>query len=369
MNPPESSLGRRDFLRATGIAGLGLGFKLQRGIARALLPGPGATEAKAEMMPAGEIVVSLDIGARKIRAVVGERQADGAIRILGIGQGPSLGVPNGVVEDSVVAGRCVRHALADAEEKIGVMLGSTHLAVIAGSRIHGIGRRADNSMLCLTKRGVKVKEVVFQSMARGHGAPIPDQTKPGAFVIDIGAGRTSHIAFADGGSENPGRQIGGRHYVTNDFSLAFAIPLECGERLKIEKGSVWFGQSISGERIVIEDEAGATREIERELLKTIVRPRLRSRFEGLKDSVNTGGERFDLVDLGVHLAGGFSMLRGIDELARELFGIPAQNEPASGGLGPDNQLNLAQCACVIGLLSLEISGSTRLFYRVIPEPL
>jgi len=82
---------------------------------------------------AGEsIVVGLEIGTSKVCAVVGEGRRDGTIKILGVGQAPSRGVRKGEIVDFDTAGKCVREALADAEEKSDVMIRSVYLAVTGG---------------------------------------------------------------------------------------------------------------------------------------------------------------------------------------------------------------------------------------------
>src|SRR6186713_1198791 len=83
-------------------------------------------------MSRDQIVVGLEIGTSKVCAVVGEVKGDGTVKILGVGQAPSRGVRKGEIVDFETAGKCVREALADAEEKSDVMVGSVYLAVSGG---------------------------------------------------------------------------------------------------------------------------------------------------------------------------------------------------------------------------------------------
>jgi hypothetical protein len=110
MNTHETGIARRNFLRITGAAGVALGFKLQHCLAEASGADSTAATARTTIMPSGEIIVGLDIGTSKVRAVVGERQPDETIKIPGIGLASSLGVLSGEVVDSEAASRvCVRH--------------------------------------------------------------------------------------------------------------------------------------------------------------------------------------------------------------------------------------------------------------------
>ena len=79
-----------------------------------------------------DIIVGLEIGTSKVCAVVGETRHDGTVKILGVGQTPSRGVRKGEIVDFDTAGKCVREALADAEEKSDVAIHSVYLAVSGG---------------------------------------------------------------------------------------------------------------------------------------------------------------------------------------------------------------------------------------------
>ena len=86
------------------------------------------------------IVVGLEIGTSKVCAVVGETRGDGTIRILGVGQAPSRGVRKGEIVDFETAGKCIREALVDAEDKSDVMIGSVYLG-ITGAHIESFNNR------------------------------------------------------------------------------------------------------------------------------------------------------------------------------------------------------------------------------------
>src|SRR5258708_19923751 len=83
-------------------------------------------------MARDSIIVGLEIGTSKVCVVVGETRGDGTIRILGVGQAPSRGVRKGEIVDFETAGKCIREALVDAEEKRDVMIGSVYLGVTGG---------------------------------------------------------------------------------------------------------------------------------------------------------------------------------------------------------------------------------------------
>jgi cell division protein FtsA len=78
------------------------------------------------------IVVGLDIGSTKVACVVGERNGQGGVDIIGIGTHPSTGVRKGVViniEDTV---RSIQAAIEEAEMMAGVEIASVYAGISAG---------------------------------------------------------------------------------------------------------------------------------------------------------------------------------------------------------------------------------------------
>lgn len=351
----KCGLARRDFLRI----GLGLGFTFQRRLIGVMLPDYGTASAKAAITPRGEIIAGVDIGTSQVRVAVGERQTDGVIKILGVGRARSLGVRRGEVVDSEAAGTCLREALVDAERKTDVMIGTTQLAVFNGISAYGFGTRSRKSIYCVQEQGVELSGHCHCPLPSAQAVLDSDQKKLGALVIDMGAATTSYIVVADGMIQNWGVLEVGGDDIDNDLSLGLRIPMARAERLKIEEGSVCLGQSMHGERIMVTDEHGfSAREVEREMLNTIIRCRVRETiFDRMKAHLKTNGVQLDSLAAGIHLTGGGSMLRGIDDLAQEVFGIPADLAHVKGVLWAASALESPQYSCATGLLKINGSAS------------
>jgi len=363
MSTRDSIFRRRDFLRMTGAASLGLGLNLQRCFAEALRPGP--TTPKSVIIPGSEIIVGLDIGTSTVRALVGEKLPDGTIKILGVGQAPSLGILSGEVVDSEAAVKCVREALVDAEVRTDVMIGRTHLAVFGGDDIHSVGGRVKHCVRCVNEVGVEVDDIALRPLASARALLDLEQEKRGALVIDIGAGTTSYIVLAGGRIRSWGvRDVGG-DYMTGALSLGLRIPMASAERRKMEEGSVGLGHQIEGERTVIEGET--------KMLNTIIRRRMLDTFRRMKVRLEGRRVEFDSLAEGVHLTGGGSKLPGIDELAQEVFGIPTRLTRAQGIVWAASARESPEYSCAIGLLKMDAIrtetpvDSRRRYFWVIPE--
>lgn len=371
-----------------------------------------------------QIVVGLEIGTSKVCAVVGELKSDGSIKILGVGEAASRGVRKGEIVDFETAGKCVREALVDAEEKSDVMIGSVYLGVsgshiesfnnrgsvtipeereeidehdledaqtnardvsIPGQRmflhsilqhyyvdgqdgvlnpigmlgrkleadyhiIHGIGNRIKNSIRCVKELDIEVLDVVFSPFAAAEVVLDQNQKNLGTLVIDMGGGTTGYLGYVDGAVKFSGCiAIGGDH-ITNDLSLGLRIPMARAEKLKIDEGSVILGQSALNEMIVLRDETGfAGKQVERETLNSIIHMRVRETFELLKREIEPMGV-LPYLSSGVLLLGGCSLLKGIDHLAEEVFGVPAHTTHAQTMSGLTIAFENPQLSTAIGLI-------------------
>ncbi len=375
-------------------------------------------------MARDHIVVGLEIGTSKICAVVGETRGDGTIRILGVGHAPSRGVRKGEIVDFETAGKCIREALVDAEEKSDVMIGSVYLGVtgahiesfnnrgaitipedrdeiceedfedvqtsarevsipsqnmfvhsvlqhyyidgqdgvlnpigMLGRKleadfhiIHGVANRIKNSIRCVKEVGIEVLDVVYNPLAAAQVVLDQNQKSLGALVVDMGGGTTDYIVYVDGAVKQSGSLPLGGDHMTNDISLGLRIPMAKAEKLKIEEGSVVLGQSHPGEMVVLKDETGfAGKEIEREMLNTIVHCRARETLELLKRRLDEE-DHLPYLGAGIMLTGGCSLLRGIDQLAEEIFGTPAHLTHAHAVSGPTSAFENPQFSAAIGLI-------------------
>ncbi len=91
-------------------------------------------------MDAPEIVVGLDIGTTKIVCIVGRKNENGKIEILGIGKSPSLGVTRGVVSNIEKTVQSIRAAVEEAEAKTGIDINVVNVG-IAGQHIRSLQHR------------------------------------------------------------------------------------------------------------------------------------------------------------------------------------------------------------------------------------
>ena len=88
-----------------------------------------------------DIIVSLDIGTSKIRAIIGEMN-NGTFNIIGVGSADSEGIRKGIIVDIDKTVQCIRHAVEYAERMVGIQIGEVYVG-ISGNHIglissHGV---------------------------------------------------------------------------------------------------------------------------------------------------------------------------------------------------------------------------------------
>ena len=374
-------------------------------------------------MAKDHIVVGLEIGTSKICVVVGELKRDGSVQILGVGEAPARGVRKGEIVDIETCGKCVREAVADAEEKSDVMIKNVYLG-ITGAHIqsfnnrgsytlpddreklddedfarvqeaartapipaqnmfihtilqhyyvdgqdgvlnpvgmfgkkleadfhivHGVANRIKNSIQCLCDLDIEIEDIIFCPYAAAQAVLDQGQKNIGALMVDIGGGTTDYVLYTGAAVKQSGCiGVGGDH-ITNDLSLGLHLPMGKAEQLKIKEGSCELGNSLPGETVSLKDEHGfAGKEVERELLNTIIHMRVRETFELLKRELDKA-HYLRYVGAGMVLTGGSSQLRGIRELAEEVLQIPVHLCQAQNVSGVTSAFENPQYSTAIGL--------------------
>jgi len=87
-----------------------------------------------------DIVVGLDLGTTKVCTIIGERDDDGQVHIIGVGTTPSTGLKKGSVVNIEQTIASIKKSVQDAERMAGVEVGSV-FAGVAGGHIKGLNSR------------------------------------------------------------------------------------------------------------------------------------------------------------------------------------------------------------------------------------
>jgi cell division ATPase FtsA len=328
---------RRGFLSITAFTGAGLAFGFHQRTHGAMTAYLRSARRLEE-----EIIVGFDVGTSKICAAVAKVRSEGIISIMGMGRAPSRGVRRGQIVDFEWARNSVMKALVNAEMMNNVMIQNVYLGGVAPIK---------DAVRCLKEVPVAVDDVVLNPLASAKAVLDADKKNLGALVIDIGGGSTDYLVYMDGAVRQSGSVALGGDPISREIASCFGIPPWRAERLKIEEGSVTLGATLPGKIVTLKSDGGfPPREVERETLNSIIQIRTRQMLECVKSRLDISGVPLNSLGAGVQLTGGCSLLRGIDELARQVFGIPAYRARVNGVSGPASILEDPRYSCAIGLV-------------------
>ena len=238
---------------------------------------------------------------------------------------------HGVIADFEITEQMLRHFITKAG---GSRFAFARVVLCVPSGITDVERRAVDE--ATKAAGARAVYLIEEPMAAAIGANLPVADAVASMVIDIGGGTTEVAVIALGGMVVwESIRVGGYEmddaivdYVKNVHKLL--IGQETAETAKIAVGSAW---EVDGE---LEDTQVAGRDLVTGLLRRVklspadVRRAMEPTVSRIVTAVKETLERTppelaaDLGVRGIVLAGGGSLLRGIDEKLRHEVGLPVQ---------------------------------------------
>ena len=252
--------------------------------------------------------------------------------------------------DNVYLLNVIRHYWLDDQQHITKPLGLLGKTLEADYHIiHGAKMRIQNSLKCVREIPLDVDAVVFAPIASAQIALNRERKDEGALVIDIGGGTTDYVLYLNGAVEASGCiPVGGDH-ISNDIHLVTHIPLSKAEQVKKTEGDASGDPAKSVGVVTIEDEKGFPDiELKRQLLNDIIRGRMLETLELVKERLPEGSLK--KVGTGVFLTGGTSLLRGMGELANEVFGLPVYRPEQPEVSGVQAYFRDPQYSTAVGLI-------------------
>jgi len=237
----------------------------------------------------------------------------------------------------------------------------THIITASATAVQNLSK-------CVQQAGVKIDELVVNSLASAESVLTDMEKELGVAVADIGAGTIDLALFTDGSPFHTAVIPVGGNNVTNDVAIGLKTSLPVAEELKIRHGTCDLRTVGNDEEIsvaVLGEDAGRT--VSRLEVCQIIEARMRETFELLKAEMAEAGP--GMLPAGIILTGGAAQLAGSAELGRDVLGMPVRVAGPSGIGGlVDTLLNPAYSTAV-GLLQWGASslGSTDpLRYESVP---
>ena len=236
---------------------------------------------------------------------------------------------NGVIADYVVTEAMLKHLIGRATGRFNFIRPTVMISIPEG--VTSVEQRAVRD--AAIQAGADKAYLIPEPLAAAIGARVPVSDPNGSLVIDIGGGTTevAVISLNDIAESNSVRVGGNKldeaiaNYIKRKYNLM--IGERTAEELKIRIGSaVPLDDELEMEVRGRDQVAGLPRTIivrTNEVVEAIAEP-----LEAIVGAVRTVLERTppelasDIIDRGMIMTGGGSLLRHIDELMTQVTGIP-----------------------------------------------
>ncbi len=244
---------------------------------------------------------------------------------------------NGVIADFDVTQSMLRYFIRKALSS-GSSLAKPRVVVSVPSGVTAVEERAVKE--AALQAGAKEAYLIEEPMAAAIGAGLPVHEPTGNMIVDIGGGTTEVAIISLGGIvTSKSIRIAGDemdeaiiHYIRNHYKLA--IGERTAEDIKIEIGAAFFDDSEEGRERKLKKYEVRGRDLVTGLPKTVeisaeeICNALAEPVESIVGAIkvcleNTPPElAADIMDRGIVMAGGGSLLFGLDKLFIEETGMP-----------------------------------------------
>jgi cell division protein FtsA len=359
-----------------------------------------------------DIITGLDLGTTKVCAAIAERDFESnKFDILGFGVAPSEGLHKGLVANISKTADAIRSAMEIASNRSGLTINEVNVGV-AGEHITSIRHRnyvtittaekeitkADLNRLEADVRTINIpsdrqilhvipeefsvdhqvgiekpigmsgsrleasnhvvfasipamQNIILQPVASSTSVLDENEMDLGVALIDIGGG-TTDIAVFHRKTIKHTKVIGiAGNQVTNDIRESLGVITDEAEILKKDFGYATDSAIIMDEDILVKGiGARGDTKIPTSLLTQIIGLRMKELFVLVDNELRNAGFK-NKIKAGIVLTGGGSLLRGITELAEDVFGLPARiGVPLDLGEGLADEIESPEFATVAGLI-------------------
>ncbi len=208
-----------------------------------------------------------------------------------------------------------------------------------------------NIVRCVNRAGLDVKDIVLEQLASGEAVLTPHERELGTVLIDIGGGTTDIAIFAEGGVRYTTVLALGGNHITNDIAIGLRTPTMEAERLKRIYGCALTSLVREDETFDVPTVVGGRepRILSRKLLSEVIEPRVEEIFSLAHREVKKSGFA-DMINTGVVITGGSTLLEGMTESAERVFELPVRQGVPTGIRGEIEEVYSPLYATAVGLV-------------------
>ncbi len=200
-------------------------------------------------------------------------------------------------------------------------------AVRLEAKVHivtGAVTSAHNIVKCANKAGLDVCDIVLESLASSEAVLSEDEKELGTALLDLGGGTTDLAIFSGKNIKHTFVLALGGNNLTNDIAIGLRAPLAEAEKIKKAYGTCVSKNANVNEHIEVPGMGGRNpRKLSRQILAEILEPRMEEIFSLIQREIYRSGME-NIINSGVVVTGGTSLLEGVTEVAESVFNLPTR---------------------------------------------
>lgn len=189
--------------------------------------------------------------------------------------------------------------------------------------VTGAVAAVQNIMKCVHRCGLEVNAMILQPLASARAVLADDEKELGVCLVDIGGGTTDVAIFTGGAIRHTAVIPIAGDQITNDIAMAMRTPTKDAEDIKIKYGCAL--RQLADDAPIEVPGVGDrdARTLSRQTLADVIEPRVEELYSLVQAELRRSGFE-DLLSSGIVLTGGSSDMRGMVELAEEVFHLPVR---------------------------------------------
>lgn len=196
---------------------------------------------------------------------------------------------------------------------------------------------SQNIIKAVNNAGLEIEQMILEPLAASTGTLTDDDTEYGCALVNMGSEITSMMIFGRGAVQHTAVFPFGGIQFTKDIATGLRVSIADAEKIKRRTGCVagfLLTDEERNEAIEITPVGRSeTRELSQEILCDILQPRAVELLQYIAQEVAGSGQQ---ISSGVILTGGTAAIRGIVEIAEQVFDAPTRvgypREDLLGGL-------------------------------------
>jgi len=190
-----------------------------------------------------------------------------------------------------------------------------------------------NIVKCVQACGLKIEDLVLEQLASSYAVLSEDEKELGVCLVDIGGGTTDIAVFTEGAIRHTSVVPIAGDQVTNDIAHALRTPTQYAEAIKLNHGCALARLSGVDESVQVRGVADRPgRRLSLQTLSGVIESRYEELFTLVHQDLKRSGY-LDSLAAGIVLTGGSSQMKGVLELAEEIFRMPVRLGIPSGFTG------------------------------------